>query len=72
MAVSTEDQLSRTDIILDHDLVADTLSFPEINIIFSCKISHLFLGCRCFRAVRRYVMVYDKYQLLCICNMRIF
>ena len=72
MAVCTKDQFTRTDIILDHNLMADTFSFPEINIMFFCKISHLLLRCCCFRAVRWYIMIHDKHQLACICNVRIF
>ena len=72
MAVCTKDQFTRTDIILDHNLMADTFSFPEINVMFFCKISHLLLGCCCFRTVRRYVVVNDKNKFFCICNMRIF
>ena len=51
MAVCTKDQFTRTDIILDHNLMADTLSFPEVNPVLFCKISHFLLRCRCLRTV---------------------
>ena len=51
MAVSSEDQFSRTDIVLHHNLMADTLSFPEVNPVLFCKISHFLLRCRCLRTV---------------------
>ena len=71
MAVCAEDQFTRADIILDHNLMAHTFAFPEINIVFFCEISHFLLGCCCFRAVRRYIMIHDKHKLACICNVRI-
>ena len=70
MAVCAKDQFTRANIILDHNLVADTLAFPEINVVFFCKVSHLLLGCCCLRAVRRYVVVNDENEFLCICNVR--
>ena len=72
MAVCTKDQFARTHIIFDHDLMTYAFTFPEINVVCFCKISHFFLRRCCFRAVRRYVMVHDKYKFLCICNVRIF
>ena len=71
MAVSTKDQFTRADIIFHHDLVADTFSLPEINAILSCKITHLFLGCCCFRAVGRNVVVDDENELFRIRNVRV-
>ena len=70
MAVSAEDQLARADIVLDHHLMAYTFSFPEVNVVLSCKITHLFLGCCCFRAVGRHVVVNDKNQLFRIRDVR--
>ena len=70
MAVSAEDQLARADVILDHHLMAYTFSLPEINAILSCKITHFFLGCRCFRAVGRHVVVNDENELFRIRNVR--
>ena len=72
MTVCAKDQLARTHIIFNHDLMTYTFAFPEINVVCFCKISHFFLRRCCFRAVRRYVMVHDKYKFLCICNVRIF
>ena len=71
MTVRTKNQLTRTNIVFDHNLMADTLAFPEINTVFLCKISHLFLRCRRFRAIRRHIVVNNKNKLLCICNVRI-
>ena len=71
MAVSAEDQLARADVVLDHHLMAYTFSFPEINVVLSCEITHLFLRCRCFRAVGRYVVVYNENQFFRVRNMRV-
>ena len=70
MAVSAKDQFARADIVLDHHLMAYTFSLPEINVVLSCKITHFFLGRRCFRAVGRYVVVNDKNQLFRIRDVR--
>ena len=71
MAVSAKDQLARADIVLDHHLMAYTFSFPEVNVVLSCKITHLFLGCCCFRAVGRHVVVNDENELFRIRNVRV-
>ena len=72
MAVCSEDQLTRADIMLHHDLVAYTLALPEINVVLSCEVAHLLLGCSSLRAVRRNIVIHDKDHLLRICNMWMF
>ena len=55
-----------------HDLVADALSFPEIDVVFLREVAHLLLGRRCLRTVRRDIVVYNEYHLFCVRDVRMF
>ena len=63
VAVRAEDELSRPHMLLQHDLVADTLALVEGDPVLPGKVAHLLLGCGCLHAVTGDVVVHDPDQL---------
>ena len=71
MAVRAEDKHARRNVLLQHHLVTDALSFIEINAVLLREIPHLLLGRRRLRAVAGHIVVHNPDQLLHILDVGI-
>ena len=72
MGIGSHDQLSRTYIILHHDLVADSLSFIKGDVMFPGEVPHFPVGLRSFWILRRNIVVNNEDQFVFICNLWMF
>ena len=72
MAVRSEDQFTRADMVFHHDLMADTLSLIKFDAVLFCKITHFLLGSSGLRTVGGNVVVHDPHQFTHICDVGMF
>ncbi len=72
MGIRPHNKLSRLHKILQHNLMADALSFVKRDAMLPGKLPHLFMRRGSFRILRRNIVIDNKYQLILIRNPRLF
>ena len=72
VGIRAENQLARADIVLHHDLMADTLAFVQLDAVIFGKITHFLVGLGSFRILCRDVMIHDEDHLIFIGDPRMF